>query len=60
MSDSPNSVEQLTEVARTPWPRVAEEITLERDLRLNRRIGCRYHAQHLSSGGSVELIERAA
>lgn len=41
------------------WPREAEEITLERDLRLNRRIGCRYHAQHLSSAGSVELIERS-
>ncbi|MCA9670498.1 MAG: rhomboid family intramembrane serine protease [Myxococcales bacterium] len=26
MSDSPNTVEQLTEVARTPWPRVAEEL----------------------------------
>ncbi|QYU68079.1 amidohydrolase family protein [Leptolyngbya sp. 15MV] len=40
----------------TGWPRVAEEIIVERDIRLNRDIGCRYHVQHLSSGGSVELV----
>jgi dihydroorotase len=31
----------------------------ERDVRLNRSVGCRYHAQHLSSGGSVEILRRA-
>ena len=41
------------------WPAIAEEIIIERDIRLNRDIGCRYHAQHVSSGGSVEIIERA-
>ena len=41
------------------WPRVAEEVMLERDLRLNREIGCRYHAQHLSSGNSVEILRTA-
>ncbi len=41
------------------WPRVAEELIIERDVRLNRRFGCRYHAQHLSSGGSVEILARA-
>ena len=41
------------------WPAVAEEIIIERDIRLNRDIGCRYHAQHVSSGGSVELIRAA-
>ncbi|MCH2160753.1 MAG: dihydroorotase [Phycisphaerales bacterium] len=41
------------------WPRVAEEVMLERDLRLNRDIGCRYHAQHLSSGNSVEILRAA-
>jgi dihydroorotase len=41
------------------WPRVAEEIAIERDVRLNRSIGCRYHVQHLSSGGSVEIVRRA-
>lgn len=41
------------------WPAAAEELIIERDVRLNRDIGCRYHAQHLSSGGSVEIIRRA-
>lgn len=41
------------------WPAVAEEIMIERDVRLNRAISCRYHAQHVSSGGSVEIIRRA-
>jgi len=41
------------------WPREAEEIIIERDIRLNRAIGCRYHIQHMSSGASVELAARA-
>jgi len=43
----------------TGWPSVAEEMIVERDLRLNRKIGCRWHGQHLSSGGSVEILRRA-
>lgn len=41
------------------WPRVAEELMIERDLRLNRSIGCRYHVQHISSADSVDLVRRA-
>ncbi|MEO0964243.1 MAG: dihydroorotase [Planctomycetota bacterium] len=43
------------------WPRVAEELVIERDVLLNRHAGwpCRYHAQHLSSGGSVDTLRRA-
>jgi dihydroorotase len=41
------------------WPREAEELIIERDIRLNRSIGCRYHIQHMSSGNSVELVARA-
>ncbi|MFA6045558.1 MAG: dihydroorotase [Phycisphaerales bacterium] len=41
------------------WPRVAEELIIERDIRLNRNIGCRYHVQHISSADSVELVKRA-
>ncbi len=48
-----------TRLGLTGWPRVAEEVMIERDVRLNRGIGCRYHVQHLSSGGSVEIIRRA-
>ena len=43
----------------TGWPRVAEEVIIERDVRLNRDIGARYHVQHLSSGDSVDIIARA-
>jgi len=48
-----------TKLGLTGWPAIAEEIIIERDVRLNREIGCRYHAQHLSSGGSVDIIRRA-
>ncbi|MCA9286008.1 MAG: dihydroorotase [Phycisphaerales bacterium] len=41
------------------WPRLAEELVIERDIRLNRGIGCAYHVQHLSSGGSVALVRAA-
>lgn len=43
----------------TGWPRAAEEIIIERDIRLNRGIGCHYHVQHISSGESVEIVRRA-
>jgi dihydroorotase len=48
-----------TRLGLTGWPRIAEEVVIERDVRLNRSIGCRYHVQHLSSGGSVEIVRRA-
>ncbi|MBX3359779.1 MAG: dihydroorotase [Phycisphaeraceae bacterium] len=48
-----------TRLGLVGWPRIAEEIIIERDIRLNRSVGCRYHVQHLSSGGSVEIIRRA-
>ncbi|MBX3408817.1 MAG: dihydroorotase [Phycisphaeraceae bacterium] len=51
--------EVSTRLGLTGWPRVAEEIIIERDISLNRGIGCRYHVQHLSSGHSVDLIRRA-
>lgn len=41
------------------WPREAEELIVERDLRINRTIGARYHAQHLSAAGSVEALREA-
>ncbi|MBL9031093.1 MAG: dihydroorotase [Phycisphaerae bacterium] len=48
-----------TRLGLTGWPRVAEELMIERDIRLNRAIGCRYHVQHISSEGSADLIRRA-
>lgn len=41
------------------WPRVAEEIIIERDVRLVRETHCRYHVQHISSAGSVEIVRAA-
>ncbi|MCC6660983.1 MAG: dihydroorotase [Phycisphaerales bacterium] len=43
----------------TGWPRAAEEIIIERDVRLNAGIGSRYHVQHISSAGSVDIVRRA-
>jgi len=43
----------------TGWPRIAEESIIERDIALTRPIGCRYHIQHISSGGSIPIIEKA-
>ena len=48
-----------TRLGLAGWPRVAEEIIIERDVRLNASIGAHYHAQHLSSAGSVEIIRAA-
>jgi len=48
-----------TRLGLLPWPREAEELIVERDVRLNRSIQARYHAQHLSSGGSAAILRRA-
>jgi dihydroorotase len=41
------------------WPSEAEELMVARDLLLARRAGARLHLQHLSAGGSVDLVRRA-
>jgi dihydroorotase len=51
--------EVATRLGLGGWPRVAEEVIIQRDVMLNRAIGCRYHVQHISSGGSVEIVRRA-
>jgi dihydroorotase len=40
-------------------PAEAEQLMIARDLLLNRTIGCRYHVQHVSTAGSVDLIRQA-
>lgn len=37
----------------------AEELMIARDLLLNRGIGCRYHVQHISTAGAVNLVRQA-
>ncbi len=50
-----------TRLGLAGWPRVAEELIIQRDILLNKHLNfaTRYHVQHLSSGGSVELIRQA-
>jgi dihydroorotase len=40
-------------------PAEAEQLMIARDILLDRTIQCRYHVQHISTAGSVELIRRA-
>jgi len=56
-----NAGAMATRLGLTGWPRVAEELIIQRDILMNLRqnIGARYHVQHISSGGSVELVRRA-
>ncbi|MGP1272938.1 MAG: dihydroorotase [Phycisphaerales bacterium] len=51
--------EVSTRLGLTGWPRIAEEVIIDRDIRLARDTGCRYHIQHMSSGGSVPLVRSA-
>lgn len=54
-----NSGALATRLGLTGWPAVAEDMIIERDVRLNRTIGCRYHVQHLSTAGAAEIVRRA-
>jgi dihydroorotase len=54
-----NEGEVQRELGYGPWPRSAEESIIARDIQLNKSIGAKWHAQHLSSGGSVDLIRQA-
>lgn len=56
---SMNAGPTATRLGLGGWPSLAEELIIERDIRLNQGIGCRYHVQHLSAGGSVEIVRRA-
>jgi dihydroorotase len=58
---SMNAGALATRLGLAGWPRIAEELMIQRDIMLNRAQGSktRYHVQHLSSGGSVELVRRA-
>lgn len=43
----------------TGWPAVAEEAIIARDVLLAEHVGSRYHACHVSTAGSVEIIRWA-
>jgi len=40
-------------------PAAAEELMIARDLLLNKRIGARYHVQHISTAGAVDIVRQA-
>ena len=48
-----------TSLGLPPIPAVAEEIMIERDIRLAEYLKIRYHAAHISTVGSVEIIRNA-
>ena len=50
-----------TKLGLPGWPAVAEELTLQRDVQLVAAGGyaCRYHAQHMTTAGGVEILRRA-
>ena len=54
-----NAGELATRLGLTGIPAAAEVIMLERDLRLVELTGGRYHAAHLSTAESVEVMRRA-
>lgn len=54
-----NTGEIATRLGLAGIPREAEVIMIERDLRLVELTGGRYHAAHLSTAESVDLIRRA-
>ena len=56
---SMNEGRVATRLGLKGWPKIAEELIVERDVRLAADTGCRYHVQHVSSGGTVEIIRRA-
>ncbi|MEM9417901.1 MAG: dihydroorotase [Planctomycetota bacterium] len=50
-----------TKMGLPGWPRVAEELTLQRDIQLCKaqNYACRYHAQHMTTAWGVEILRRA-
>lgn len=54
-----NEGESSTWTGLKAQPAAAEEVMLARDLVLCRLTGARYHAAHLSTAGSVEMVRRA-
>jgi len=56
---SMRSGDVATRLGLVGWPAAAEEVIVERDLRLNRGVGAAYHIQHISSAASVELVRQA-
>ncbi len=48
-----------TRLGMPGWPAAAEEVMVDRDIRLAELTGCRLHLAHLSTAGSVALVRAA-
>ncbi len=56
---SMNSGPVASKLGLIGWPKLAEEVIVERDVRMLAQTGGRYHVQHVSSAGTVEILRRA-
>ncbi|MEE2681371.1 MAG: dihydroorotase [Planctomycetota bacterium] len=56
---SMNSGPTASKLGLRGWPAIAEELIVERDIRILAETGGRYHVQHVSSGTTVDLIRKA-
>ncbi|HAW95986.1 MAG TPA: dihydroorotase [Phycisphaerales bacterium] len=56
---SMNSGPTASKLGLIGWPKLAEELIVERDIRMLAQTGGRYHVQHVSSAGTVEILRRA-
>ena len=56
---SMNSGPIASKLGLTGWPKLAEELIVARDLMMLAETGGRYHVQHVSSAGTVELLRQA-
>ena len=54
-----NSGPIASKLGLTGWPKLAEELIVARDLMMLAETGGRYHVQHVSSAGTVELLRQA-
>lgn len=51
--------EMSTRLGLPGWPSIAEDIALERNIRLAEFVGARLHAAHVSTAASAEMIRQA-
>ena len=56
---SMNSGATASKLGLIGWPKIAEELIVARDVRMLAETGGRYHVQHVSSAGTVEILRQA-
>ena len=56
---SMNSGAVASKLGLIGWPKLAEELVVDRDVRMLAETGGRYHVQHVSSAGTVEILRQA-